>query len=488
MSLPLLERAQRGDASYRFTSGAPACGTRAGHPMPVAAPGPGEQYRFHFDMSRCIGCRCCEVACAEQNGNPVEISWRRVGEIEAGSYPFTQRFYLSMGCNHCLEPPCLSGCPVDAYAKNTETGIVLHDPNVCIGCGYCAWTCPYGVPQYNPERGVVGKCDLCHNRLAEGRLPACSEACPEDAIQVELVNIAEWRQDCDGADAPGMPLARQTLSTTRITLPDGILPGFERADHHRVLPEQPHLPLVAMLTLTQLSTGAFLYLALARGAGRGAGIAAALVACLALAASTLHLGRPIHAWRALKMWRRSWLSREVLLFSLFAGAAVCSPVFPRASMAAAALGFAGVTASAFIYLAPARPAWNSKQTLVDFYLTALLLGPLFLAALGVRVPLLAAVLAAGAQLLNQTVKLLRLTASDEFELRASGQLLAGRLHHPLMARLALLIAGGILLPLLGRPTEAFAAALVGELLSRWLFFVSVVPMNVAAGFFARRAA
>jgi DMSO reductase anchor subunit len=168
-----------------------------------------------------------------------------------------------------------------------------------------------------------------------------------------------------------------------------------------------------MLTLTQLSAGTFLYLSLAWGAGRGAAIAAALVALVSLAASTLHLGRPIHAWRALKMWRRSWLSREVLLFSLFAGAAVVSPVIPVAAAAAAVLGFAGVTASAFIYLVPARPAWNSKQTLVDFYLTALLLGPLFLGVLGVRTPLLATVLAAVAQLLNQTVKLLRLTASYE---------------------------------------------------------------------------
>jgi ferredoxin len=240
-----------------------------------------------------------------------------------------------MGCNHCIEPPSLKGCPVDAYSKSTETGIVLLDPNVCIGCGYCTWNCPYGVPQYNPERGVVGKCDLCHNRLAEGRLPACSEACPEDAIQVELVNIAEWRQDCEAANAPGMPLAQHTLSTTRITLPDGILPSFERADDHRVRPEQPHLPLVAMLTPTQLSAGAFLYLSLARAAGRNAAMAAALVALVSLAASTLHLGRPIHAWRALQMWRRSWLSREVLLFSLFAGVAAISPVFPVASIAAA---------------------------------------------------------------------------------------------------------------------------------------------------------
>src|SRR6516225_7254966 len=75
-----------------------------------------------------------------------EINWRRVGEIEGGSYPHTQRLYLSMGCNHCLEPSCLAGCPVDAYTKNSVTGLVLHNAQTCIGCGYCTWNCPYGVP------------------------------------------------------------------------------------------------------------------------------------------------------------------------------------------------------------------------------------------------------------------------------------------------------------------------------------------------------
>src|SRR5215469_13021448 len=73
----------------------------------------GEQYRFHFNMTKCIGCRSCEVACNEQNGNPADIRWRRIGEIEGGSWPLTSRFYLSMGCNHCLSADCLRGCPVD---------------------------------------------------------------------------------------------------------------------------------------------------------------------------------------------------------------------------------------------------------------------------------------------------------------------------------------------------------------------------------------
>ena len=80
--------------------------------IPSRRPDAGEQYRFHFDMTKCIGCKCCVVACNEQNGNPAELNWRRVGEVEGGYYPYTQRHYLSMGCNHCVEPSCLIGCPV----------------------------------------------------------------------------------------------------------------------------------------------------------------------------------------------------------------------------------------------------------------------------------------------------------------------------------------------------------------------------------------
>jgi len=468
VSLLLLERAKHGETSIR--------------------PRPGEQYRFHFDMSKCIGCRCCEVACAEQNGNPLEINWRRVGEIEGGAYPYAQRFYLSMGCNHCLDPACLAGCPVNAYSKDTATGLVLHSADACIGCQYCTWNCPYGVPQYNPERGVVGKCDMCFGRLAQDRAPACVDACPEAAIEIETVDIAAWRGNFDLANAPGMPAADHTISTTRITVPDTAPAQLERADHHRVRPEHPHLPLVAMLVLTQLSVGAFAYLAAMHATRTAPAMATLLVAFLSLGASTLHLGRPIYAFRALRMWRRSWLSREVLLFSLFAGAAAVSVWVPGLTLAAALLGAAGVTASACIYLVPARPAWNTRSTLADFYLTALLLGPLFLENCGVPAPRLAICAAAAAQLLNHLLRFLRMTGSDEFELRASARLLANDLRGLFLLRLGLLIAGGMVLPLTSHLAAAFGVALAGELLSRYLFFVSVVPKNMAASFFRRPAA
>ena len=495
MPLPLLERATPDNPHYYLGS---TCRTSSEPALiPLRALEAGEQYRFHFDMTKCIGCKCCEVACNEQNGNPVDINWRRVGEIEGGAYPFTQRFYLSMGCNHCLDAACLKGCPVDAYSKDGVTGLVLHSADTCIGCQYCTWNCPYGVPQYNPERGVVGKCDMCYGRLADGREPACVNACPETAIQVEIVNIAEWRSDHQAGNAPGLPPVEQTVSTTRVTLPENLGTGLEKADHMRVQPEHPHWPLVFMTVLTQLSVGAFLSLA-AGGVMRPlAALASLIVAMLALGASTLHLGRPAHAYRALKMWKRSWLSREVLLFSLFAGAAQAYaasqllglPIAMAAvSIPTVLLGLAGVTASAFIYVVPARPAWDSKLTVAEFQLTGLVLGPLFVAALGLHVAPGWIAAAALGQLLNQMLKLVRLMRSDVFELRASARLLVNDFSNLFLLRLALLVIGGVVMPLAGYERFGLLPALLGEFTARYLFFVSVVPRNMAASFIAKEAA
>lgn len=399
MELPLLTRVQEDGDVFRLTSAtalapmdpteAPEisfCGVSA-HGRVPRAPGPGEQYRFHFDMTKCIGCKCCVVACNEQNGNPADILWRRVGEIEGGLYPDTHRHYLSMGCNHCLEPTCLTGCPVDAYTKDGVTGIVRHSADACIGCQYCTWNCSYGVPQYNPERGVVGKCDMCYGRLARGQEPACAAACPEEAIRIEIVNVVEWRKTYEAsANSPGMPSADDSLSTTRITLPAGMPGDVRKVDLNQLRPEHAHWPLIVMTVLTQLSVGTFTAIWFLQAFGaqshRIAALVALMVAMLALAASTLHLGRPIHAVRALKMWRRSWLSREVLCFTLFALAATAYSTAlwlgvrgaGRLGALTALLGMCGVGASAKLYLVPGRPAWNSPLTIAEFGSTTALLG------------------------------------------------------------------------------------------------------------------
>jgi Fe-S-cluster-containing dehydrogenase component/DMSO reductase anchor subunit len=492
MPLPLLTRTIDDDA--RFVR-APASLSR----LPGRLPGPGEQYRFHFDMQRCIGCKCCVVACNEQNGNPAAINWRRVSDIEGGFYPLASRTYLSMGCNHCVDPTCLRGCPVDAYTKDPATGIVHHSADACIGCQYCTWNCSYGVPQYNPERGVVGKCDMCHGRLERGQAPACVTACPEGAITVEIVKIADWQAAVAATAAGrGLPAADGSVSTTRVTLPPSLAPDARPVNLTHVVPEHAHWSLIAMTVLTQLSVGAFIttWLLQMLGApllGRSA-VTALIVGALALNAATLHLGRPVYAYRALRMWRRSWLSREVLLFAAFSAVAACYSAalwlqWPGALALGAltsVLGLAGVTVSACIYRVPSRPAWNTRQTLWQFNLTAGAVGPLLAAAVAApdeRWPVLVAAGMAGAQLLLLAVRFLRLIASDSIELRGTARLLSTTLRGRFIARALLLAIGGVALPLVASTPVALwgalALTLAGELVGRYLFFVSVVPKHMA---------
>ncbi len=259
-----------------------------------------------------------------------------------------------------------------------------------------------------------------------------------------------------------------------------------------------------MTVLTQLSVGTFATLWLLQIFGTSTSLTttallALLVGGLALGASTLHLGRPVHAYRALKMWKRSWLSREVLLFTCFSAVAgvyagLLTLRLPGSSTVGPLtilLGIAGVTASAWIYRVPARPAWNSRHTPADFLLTGALLGLLFAGACGVisgRALMIGSVIAASAQLLNRATKFLWMTASESHELRSTARLLSTTLASQFLTRAGLLIAGGAVLPLFSQgrlsTSAAFAVALAGEILSRYLFFVSVVPKNMAAPYLA----
>ena len=506
MELPLLERMQQLDVTHfpllpaaEERTGGSFCG--AGSPAhPLRMPAAGEQYRFHFDMTKCIGCKCCVVACNEQNGNPADILWRRVGEIEGGTYPATHRHYLSVGCNHCLEPTCMTGCPVNAYTKDSITGIVRHSADACIGCQYCTWNCSYGVPQYNPERGVVGKCDMCYGRLARGQRPACASACPESAIEIELVNIHQWRHEYKAqANAPGMPSADDSISTTRLTLPSQIPQDLQKVNLGHLRAEQPHWPLIVMTVLTQLSVGAFAAIWSIQLAGasthRMAVVLALGAALVALSASTIHLGRPIHAARALKMWRRSWLSREVLLFTMFAAAAtaysisslLANSLATATGAATVIFGVAGVGASARLYLVPGRPGWNSPLTVFEFFATAATLG---FAAGNVLTQRGSAwttglVAVAAATIAVLIGKIARLALSSRYELYASWQLLSTTLLNKLLIRIVLLI-GGMLFCEVGEHLWCHLAGLLlivaGEFVNRYLFFVSVVPTNIASGY------
>lgn len=140
------------------------------------------EYVLMVNGADCVGCSACEVACKQEHNLPVGPRWIRV-------YPYTlreiegklQRRYVVTHCMHCSRPPCKDVCPVDAIYKR-EDGIVLISEELCIGCKDCLEACPLGVMQFDEEKAVVQKCDLCVARIDAGRQPACVNACPSHCI------------------------------------------------------------------------------------------------------------------------------------------------------------------------------------------------------------------------------------------------------------------------------------------------------------------
>jgi len=148
-----------------------------------------KQYAFYFDSSRCSGCKTCQAACKDKNNLPAGVRWRRVYEAAAGGWTRNggawvhnvKAYNMSIACNHCEKPICVDVCPTKAMHKN-RNGIVLVNDKKCIGCKYCLWACPYGAPQYDGQKGIMGKCDFCRDHIEQGRNPSCVDSCPMRAL------------------------------------------------------------------------------------------------------------------------------------------------------------------------------------------------------------------------------------------------------------------------------------------------------------------
>lgn len=146
------------------------------------------QRGFYFDQTRCTGCLTCGVACKDWHDIPAgPVKWRVIKPIEKGVFPEPFVAYLAESCYHCGSPGCADACPVGAISKREEDGIVVVDREMCLGrsvCGgQCRDACPYGAPQFaEGEEDQMQKCDLCLDRLAEGKKPVCVESCPLRAL------------------------------------------------------------------------------------------------------------------------------------------------------------------------------------------------------------------------------------------------------------------------------------------------------------------
>ena len=159
---------------------------------------------FFTDVTVCIGCKACEVACKQWNQLPDDgfcftgmshdntgalgaTTWRHVAFVErtvAGDDGAPGKMTWSMMsdvCKHCARAGCLEACPTGSILR-TEVGSVYVQPDVCNGCGYCVAACPFGVIARSDEDGRAFKCTLCYDRQRDGLEPACAKACPTDSI------------------------------------------------------------------------------------------------------------------------------------------------------------------------------------------------------------------------------------------------------------------------------------------------------------------
>lgn len=502
--------------------------------IPTRLPSGDEQFAFEVDLDACSGCKACVVACHNLNGLEPNETWRGVGLLHGGTAELPVLQHVTTACHHCLEPACLSGCPVAAYEKDPLTGIVRHLDDQCIGCQYCILKCPYDVPKYSASKGIVRKCDMCSTRLSAGEAPACVQSCPHEAIRIRIVDRGQTAEACaanlflPGAPEPGYTLPT-TVYKTSGRLPANLLP----TDYYAARPQHAHWPLIVMLVLTQASVGAMVAdQALAAATGSVGFVdevhraAAFLLGLLGLVASIFHLGRPQFAYRAWIGLRTSWLSREILGFGLFAGVASLYAAAPWASLIGislspqfdAALGWAvgvcgilGIFCSAMIYVSTRRPFWRATLTIPKFLLTGTILGLPIAMLIGLLsaassddgdvvatfrlvgpIACRATIVATTAKLLLEACIFFRLASKTLTPLKRTAVLLVEDLGLLSFQRFFTGFVGGIGLPLfllLNHTGEsdsggalllvlvsvlAVCVSAVGEFLERYLFFTAVV--------------
>jgi DMSO reductase anchor subunit len=374
---------------------------------------------------------------------------------------------------------------------------------------------------------------MCVDKLEAGQTPACVQACPSNAIEIEVFNVQRWLEEDMAKEgvAPHLPDIEITKPTTRYTLPE-LKEGeeFHPADEHLLKPAHPEWPLVFMTVLTQVSLGAFLALFLGQllytlgfnlpKPNFTMALLAVLPAMIGLPLSALHLGRPGMAIMAMKNWRSSWLSREAIALGAFTALATLVALLYWLNVdgiglllleaITLAVGIYGIYAQSMIYRIKARPSWNRKSTTKRFFGSAyvgfLLIATALLMSQGTQgaIVLLAITLLAGmgqALVILEEVMFYRHLDKEDplyYQLNRTRILLQEHFGKVKKFRIYSLALFALALPLLailfaasGLTTTAIATlgiatlgAFVSEIAGRYLFYRTVVPLGLAGNFFA----
>ena len=389
-----------------------------------------KQHGFYFNADNCIACHACEAACSEKNDNPAHISFRSVGFVEGGTYPAYQRINISMACNHCDDPVCLKGCPTRAYTKYAEYGAVLQDPDICFGCGYCTWVCPYNAPQLDPVKGRVSKCNMCVDRLEVGLKPACVSACLGNALDFGVIENIPVNRVQAKTEIPGFPRTDITHPNIRFQQTRTPQRDMNRVDqnpvkYHRQENSESFKPVVDMkhgvkrewnwtrllgshenahiaFTLSaQTVIAAFLILLSGYWFEPVASFQSSsammpslyfmfVLISFGLFKLNMHLGKPERFYRGFYNLKHSPVSREIAGVSLFYTGLIGYIFFAHFNsgytqimqMLFAGIGVVGAGFGGYfmykLYRIEARPFWNHWYTAASFCATGLVLGSLLL--------------------------------------------------------------------------------------------------------------
>ena len=377
------------------------------------------RYVMVADLERCVGCQTCTAACRHANATSPAVQWRKVLDLEAGSYPNVSRIFVPVGCQHCEDPPCMHVCPTTATRKRSD-GIVTIDWSICIGCAYCEMACPYQarfkiesprfaygetamrneVARDDPRRiGVSQKCTFCSDRIDAGlandlvpgldpeATPACVNSCIADALQFGDLHDPESnvsrllreqshfrmhaelgtephfyylhnKRHAGPASSKGQITDSTFCAETASVCSRGVEPRHQRHWDWKA---------ACNFLCGGAGSGLFAFVALSGIAGAPSvalGLVSLGIVAIGLFVLLFKIGRPLRFLYVLRQPQRSWMTREAWIAAAFFPLALVSLGMASVALAIAAafLGLLFLFAQAMILKeSKGIPAWRSPR-------------------------------------------------------------------------------------------------------------------------------